>query len=168
MPVGIILSLIDIAGHTSKVIRYAADGLPNQGRYLAMARNFAEVVDAVSKCRVKSATVTFNVALTGLKSAPTADSDVEEQAHFNFIGENGFPSRMSIPGFDEDKIDPVSRLVDLTDSDVENLVDAMVDGLDDDDSIATNLQDVVDARGDDLTELESAYEYHAQDRGRGK
>lgn len=163
----LIFTIIDAVGHSSKLVRYVADNLPNQGRYFAMARNLADKIDLLTSGQVISMNVSFSMAVPGtLKQAPDPNSDVEESGRFNFVGENGFGTSVTIPAFKEEYVVPGTRTIDLTDADVDDWIDANIIGEDDDDTVAVNLQPLVDGRGDDITGIRDAYEYHGKDRGR--
>lgn len=101
--------------------------------------------------------VAINMAgLVGLRTAPLADSDVEEKASFGFVTDAGFPTGFELPTFNEDYLIAGSRDVDLTDPDVIDLTEAILLG------ISTTPGPVTvtpsDAHGDDIDLFSYGYE----------
>lgn len=164
---GLVLTIQDGKGKKSNMIINLPPALPNIGRYQAIARNWMDIIRGVIRGKVVYAGVTFGIELTAgaIGDVAEPDSDVEEGAKFIFTTENGFPTSIRVPTFDETKILDGTRQVDLTDGAVENLVEAMIDGIDDDDTVVVNLQDVVDTHGDDVVSLSSALESFQRSRG---
>ena len=164
---GIVITVQDGKGKKSNMVINVPPALPNIGRYMAIGRNWIDIVRGVTSGKVVYAGVTFGIELTAGALGDVADpnSDVEEGAKFIGMTENGFTSSLRIPAFDEAKILAGTRQVDLTDGAVEDLVDAMIDGIDDDDTVLVNLQDVVDTRGEDIVSLVSALESFQRTRG---
>jgi hypothetical protein len=101
----------------------------------------------------------------GLKASPSALSDVEEGARFQFRTDGGFFTSLRIPTFLEGLINAGSKDVDLTDTAVAAFVNAMEDGIDVDAGAPTVLVAPSDKREEDVTVLESAKEQFLSSRG---
>lgn len=162
----ILLSIQDEKGVTSTTeLNLEDSGLPLIQQ--AFAGEIAKLVDGMTTGAITRVGATFNIPLpSGIKTAPQANSDVEEGARFQFRTANGFYSGMRIPTFDESKIVTGTRAVDLTDSDVAAFVTAMTDGID---MTAAGFvgvtEEPVDKRGEDLVALEFAREQFISSRG---
>lgn len=122
------------------------------------AIDFAELlvdeVDPLIKAGVVAAGVTFATDIAGHETIQ-ATSDVQEKGEFAFRTVNNFLFRFALSGFDENFVVASSQQIDLTDANVIDLVDAMIDGL-----IVPSTATVipVDSRAEDLTVLESGLE----------
>lgn len=86
------------------------------------------------------------------------DCDVEEGATFVFKTAGGYKTRMRIPTFKESFLIAGTELVDTADSTVQDWVNTIIDGPDAVAGIAEDRINMTDSRGDDITELEEAYE----------
>lgn len=115
----------------------------------------AALIEPLIKGQITRVAIALNLpaALTGLRTAPLAGSDVEEGAKFVFNTTGGFITSTRIPTFDESKIASDSRLVDTSDTDVGAFIVTMTDGL-----VAAGGAEPVDKRGADVETLESALE----------
>lgn len=82
-------------------------------------------------------------------------SNVQEKGEFTYNTENSFLHSVGLPTFDETLVVAASRNIDLTQEDVEDFNDAMLDGL----AVpSTEVIVPVDSRGEDLSSLKSALE----------
>lgn len=140
-----------------------------QGRDLSMndldeaARDIQTELDALTDCQIVSVSASIPLTLTGgLKSAPVANSDVEETAKFIFETEDGFFTEQTIPGFKESLLLENSRKVDIDASAVANFIDEMVDGLDD--AGISDPIDCTDQRGSVITGVREAFELFKKSR----
>lgn len=163
---GLVLTIEDRKGKKSTTIIHLPPNLPNLGRYQAIAGNWMDSVDRVIKGRIVYAGITFGMELEGgIRTEADPLSDVEEGARFVFNTLNGYKTQFRIPTFDETKIIEGTREVNLTDADVETLLENVIDGIDDDDTVVVNRQNVTDNRGEDIVALVSAKESFVRSRG---
>jgi hypothetical protein len=83
------------------------------------AQAMASAIDDLITGVITGISLTEDVALPGgLKTSVVGAADVEEGAQFYWTTAGGYKSRNRIPTFDEDKIDPASRSVIMSDADV--------------------------------------------------
>lgn len=82
------------------------------------------------------------------------NSDVQEKATFAMRTAGNFPTRLSLPTFDEAFFVAGTSNVDLTDSDVQAWIDFLEDGI----TVSSTLVQPTDYREDDIVDVESAYE----------
>lgn len=124
---------------------------------------FAGALAVIFNALIKGQLVAISIVATismsglvGLRTAPLADSDVEEKASFGFTTDAGFDTGLMLPTFNEDFLIAGTRDVDLTDAAVIDLTEAMLLG------ISTNPGPVVvtpsDAHGDDVDIFRYGYE----------
>lgn len=134
---------------------------------LLFAAQQAERIGALIKGRIVRATVSQDADLSTV-TVPTVadpDSDVEEGALFQYRTEGGFTTSQRIPTFDESKIVAGSKLVDLTDPDVDDYVTVMQTG-----APVVALGGVLspsDTRDDDIESLDFAKEQFQKSRKSG-
>lgn len=126
---------------------------------LAQATGFAQgiatLVNAVTTGVLTRVGIVVGVTLPGgIRVAALTNSDVEEGAKFQFNTLGGYKTGFRLPTFLETLIASNSRAVDLEDSDVAALVNAIEDGL----TITGTLIQPTDGRSDDITALVSAKE----------
>ncbi len=82
-------------------------------------------------------------------------ADVQEKGEFTFNTLNLFLAAVGLPSFDESLIVASSDTIDLTDGDVVDFVDAMIDGIE---VPSTNTVVPCDSRGETLVSVKSALE----------
>lgn len=132
------------------------DGEPDIFKQIEMARRFQIDIDAQTKGQIVACGLIVDVPLdVSLKTFPDPDSDIEEGGTFVFRSENGYLTTFRIATFDQTKIIPNTADVDVSDSDVENMIINILLGYDSDPS-GGDLRDVQDSRGDDITDFISA------------
>lgn len=102
----------------------------------------------------------------GLRAAPTALSDVEEGARFQFATANNFYTGLRLPTFAEGNIVAGTQTVDEVDADVTAFVTAMVSGIDLTGVGGSGTIQPCDKREEDVTRLETAREQFLSSRGR--
>lgn len=117
----------------------------------------AGMIDDLIKGRLIAAGIGIEVSLggvSGLKTAPTTDSDVEEGAKFLFSTGVDSITGFRLPTFDEQFMEAGTTNVDLSNSTVTALVDRVKAGL------TSGLINVSpsDSYGNDITGLRSAQE----------
>lgn len=149
----VIFSIKDAKGKDSS----AEINVPNSAtlaNVILFASSMATLIDPLLKGQITRVAIALNVpsALTGLKVAAIAGSDVEEGAKFQFVTDGGNYTSVRLATFDEDKIASDSRLVDTADADVAAFVYAMLNG------VAIIAADPTDKRGEDIVALDSALE----------
>lgn len=127
---------------------------------IAIAKTFigstAQLIDPLIKGQIVDLGIGLAVDLpgSGLKTAPLADSDVEEGARFSWrTAVNSF-TNFRIPTFDEAKMVSGTPNVDLTDTDVDDFVQRVLAGQ----TVGLINVSPSDDRGEDITELSSARE----------
>lgn len=127
---------------------------------LANAINFAGamaiLIDNLTKGQIVNISIIASVdlgSLVGLRTAPLADSDVEEKGAFGFVTDAGFPTSVNLPTFDETYLMAGTDVVDLTDADVIDFTEAMLLGI-----TAGVLVQPCDAHGDDIDLFSYGYE----------
>lgn len=134
---------------------------------ILFAAQQAERIGKLIKGRIVRATVSQDADLTAVTVPTTADpdSDVEEGAYFQFGTAGGFTTSQRIPTFDESKFISGTKLVDLTDTDVDDYVTVMQTG-----APVVALGGVLspsDQRDDDITTLNVAKEQFQKSRKSG-
>ena len=127
---------------------------------LTNAINFAGamavLIDALIKGQIVNISIIASVtmsSLTGIKTVPDADSDVEEKGAFGFVTDAGFPTAVNLPTFNEDFVLAGSDVIDLADAAVIDFTEAMLLGI-----TAGVLVQPVDAHGDDIDLFSYGYE----------
>lgn len=119
------------------------------------ATQLAPLIDAVITGAVTRIGLAASFTLPGgIRAAALTNADVEEGARFQFRTENGFRTGFRIPTFNETLIASNSRAVDLEDTDVAALVNAIEDGL----TVSSVLIEPTDMRDDDVVALVGALE----------
>jgi hypothetical protein len=129
----------------------------------------AKLVDSLITGQITRAGVAFVIDLSvvsGLKSSPGANSDVEEGAKFQFRTVLNHPTGLRLPTFDETYIVAGSDAVNLTATQVAAFVAGMINGVDIDPSPTTTLVQPSDQRSEDITALSFAREAFQSSRGR--
>lgn len=130
---------------------------------LEAAQDIATLVNAVITGAIRSIGLCFNVTLPGgLTTTPDADADVEEGARFQWLSTGNFRTRFRLPTFNEDLILAGTKQVDLTDTDVDALVDAIIGGTP---VTGSGTVTFVDSRDVDIIALDTAREAFGKDRG---
>lgn len=131
----------------------------NMANIVQFAGALALLINALIKGQIVAISIVATVnmsGLVGLRTAPEADSDVEEKASFGFQTDAGFDTGLMLPTFNEAYFISGSRDVDLTDPDVIDFTEAMLLG------ISTSPGPVTvtpsDAHGDDIDLFDYAYE----------
>lgn len=131
----------------------------NMANIVQFAGALAILINALIKGQIIAISIiaTINMSgLSGLRTAPLADSDVEEKASFGFSTDAGFDTGLMLPTFNEDFLVSGSRDVDLADAAVIDFTEAMMLG------ISTSPGPVVvtpsDAHGDDIDLFRYGYE----------
>lgn len=121
------------------------------------ARGTGQFIDALIKGQIigYGISLVLDLALiTGIKTAPLPDSDVEEGARFTMATSVGGGTEFRIPTFDEAFLVPGTRLVDLVDPAVDALVQRVIAGR----TLGAINVSPSNIYGHDITALESAVE----------
>lgn len=128
---------------------------PDLSNLETIAKAHQADIDALTDGQIVRCGLVVDVDLeNGLKGAPVANSSNEAGATFIFVTADGFNTQFRIPAFKESKLVSSSPEVDITDGDVIDLIDNVIDGY----SNGSTLRDVVDSRGDDIVSLGTAKE----------
>jgi hypothetical protein len=119
------------------------------------AQQLAVYLDAITTGAIVSISLTANITLPAVQTVPAALSDVQELGVFKFRTENGFIKTVSVPTFDESLTIPGSNDIDLTELEIGDFVEAMIQPV----ALPGNWSVFpIDTRGEDIVSLESAYE----------
>jgi hypothetical protein len=125
-------------------------------------QNTASLIDAIIKGKITNLSIGLGVDLPGgLKSAPDANSDVEEIGQFLFASDGGGTVRLSLPTIDEAKVLAGTAVIDTADTDVADFVTQIVDGQ----TITLQAQHPSAIDGSDITALDSATARFGKNRG---
>lgn len=128
------------------------------------AQDVGVLIDAVIGGQLTNIGLCYLVTLPGgIKATPDAGSDVEEGARFQFRTAANHLTRFRLPTFLEDLILAGTNTVDLADTDVDALVDAVVTG----NAVAAGGGTTVtftDARDEDITAIDAALESFQRSR----
>lgn len=122
----------------------------------AVAQQLVALVDNVVTGAITRIGVSIQIPLpsSGIKTVADVGADVEEGAKFQFLTTNGFYTGFRLATFDEAAIAVDSRLVDQTDSDVADLIAAIISGI----TVSSVTYQFQDKRGEDIVSLDSALE----------
>ena len=162
-PANLVITLRDGKGLESQIILNitSVNGTTDIAAQIGTAELMQSLVDSITTGQIVRCGLIFDLDLVGgLKSAPNANSDIEEGAQFIWRSSTGHNTASRIPTFDEDKIVTATRSVDLSDGDVSDFNDAIIDGVE----IASVLTEFLDSRGDDIEALLSARETFGRPR----
>ena len=154
LTIELLTTIIDQAGRQSTFtvnVPFATD--PVQA--LEAAQEMLPLTDALTVGKIIRAGIFLGVDLSGV-DALGALSDVQEKAAYLYRTLNNFPVNVSIPAFDEAKIDNLNAVVDRTDADVIAWEAAIISGIAT--PIFTGTVAFVDSRGEDIVSVESAIE----------
>lgn len=163
MPVAqeVVISIEDDDGHTSTMSIRIPNATANADS-VAFAADMATLVDAVIDGVITRIGLSQTVTLPGgLKSAVLAQAKRERGATFIYTSNAGFLFRHRLPTFKASLINAGGNTVDLTDGDVDALVDAMTDGI----TPVATLVEPSEHRDDDLVAISSAVETFNSSRG---
>lgn len=123
---------------------------------LEFAGDMAQLVASIVTGKLMTVGVHFSIDISGLSdNALGALSDVEEGARFSWGTVGDFIAVNRLATFDEAMIDPNSRQVDQTDTDVAAFIDAVTQGLT---MTSTELIRCVDSRDAIINGIEGALE----------
>jgi hypothetical protein len=121
------------------------------------ARGMGQFIDAAIKGQIVACGLSLVIDLatiTGIKTAPLADSDVEEGADFTFSVSGGGNTGFRIPTFDEALMVAGTNLVDTTVTAVTDIVNRTIAGR----TLGAINVSPSNIYGSDVTALESALE----------
>lgn len=166
-PISVVLTILDSKGSEKQmlinIVNQDTEG--DLSHLVAMATNHQLDIDALTEGLIVRCGLVVDVPLhANLKISPVANSSNEAGAAFIFTTANGYATQFRIPAFDESKLITGTPEVDLTDTAVADLVSHMIDGYSTVIEGSTALQDVVDSRGEDVTELGTAKEIFQRGR----
>jgi len=148
-------TIVDGKGEESTMtIDLAPATTPTNAQAFAQAMN--TVIGDLINGGIIAYGVRINVPVTGDFANPFAD--IQEKALFTFRSAGGFIKQVTIPTILEDLFITGTKLIDLTDVDVVQFVDGMVDGLDVSSFGGTGVIQPTTSHGEDLVEIESARE----------
>lgn len=157
MPAFVTYTVKDEKGNSS-VMNMNIPTATTAANAITFAQSFAGLLNAVITGQITAIGLGYLVTLPGgLRTSPLGGSDVEEGARFSFRTALNHLTRFRIPTFDESLILAGSKAVDLEDTAVDALVDAMTGGL--------GGVSPVDSRDEDVVSLDAAQEQFGQDRG---
>ena len=115
---------------------------------------FLPLLDAVINGKIEAAGVCLAVSLPGgLKAAPINNTDVQQGAQFLFRA-GAYPVRLRVPTFKPTMFVAGSKTVDITDADVLNFRNAILNGL----TPVATLVEPSSNRGEDIDSWVSAVE----------
>jgi hypothetical protein len=159
MAIQVALSILDGKGKTSHMFV----NLPSATsviNWTLFASTWAAAIDAVIGGQITNIGVCYRFGLPGgIKASPDADSDVEEGGRMSFRTANNWVTKFRIPTFLESKLLAGTKQMDLTDGDVDGVVDLMIDGE------PVGGAEPCDEREDDIETIEVARELFVKDRG---
>lgn len=120
------------------------------------AASTATMINAIITGKIISAGIGLEVDLSSatIRSAPDPDSDVEEGARFIWNSAIGALPSFRLPTFDEAKMVSGTRLVDLTDTDVDAFHDRIIAGQ----TVGLINVSPSDDHGEDIESVQSARE----------
>jgi len=148
-------TIVDGKGEESTVtIDLAPATTPTNAQAFAQAMH--TVINDLITGGVTNYGIRINVPVTGDFANPYAD--IQEKALFVFRSAGGFIKRVSIPTINEDLFLTGTKLIDLTDLDVVEFVNGMVDGLDVSSFGGTGTIQPTTSHGEDLVEVTTARE----------
>lgn len=126
------------------------------------AVSMATALNDVIQGKIVSAGIGFEVDLSGatIRSAPLSTSDIEEGARFIWRSAIGAITQFRLPTFDEAKMLSGTQQVDLADTDVDAIHDAVVTGF----GVGAGYVHPSDDHGEDIVSLESARESFTSSR----
>lgn len=133
------------------------------GQVASFALDTGLMIDGLIKGKIISAQVALVIDMSqqaGLKTAPDADSDVEEGARFSWLTAAQSITGFRLPTFDEAFLIPGTREVDLADATVDTFHDRIIAGK------TTGIVNASpsDERGEDITILNAAQESFVSSR----
>lgn len=153
-------SYVDAKGATaSNRINFPANVDIDQLKGFAVSTGL--LIDTLTRCKVVGVGIGIEVDLVGaFKASAIANSDVEEGARFAWNTDGFTLTSFRIPGFDEAFVDSFSRNVDLTNVNVDALVQRIIVGQ------TTGLINVSpsDGAGNDITGIATALESFQKSR----
>lgn len=155
--IGVNFAFIDDKGDTSTTKVKIPTGLTIPG-IVAFAQSAAQLFADFSTCRVTKVTACIGIDLSGLGllASPTAQSDVSEKGLFNMRTASNTYARMFVPTISESLVVANSDALDPADADVIAFTTALEDGI-----LTTGGTIVpVDTRGNEITEVTEAREFH--------
>ena len=149
-------SILDAKGaRSTAVINFPLN--TDIGVLQTFARTTGGMIDALIKGQVVGVGVGIEVDLatvTGIKTAPVDDADVEEGARFTFQSADGYLASMRLPSFDETFMVAGTALVDTAVTAVSNFVARIISGQ----TVGLTNVSPSTAHEEDLTALVSAVE----------
>jgi hypothetical protein len=166
-PITIVLTIQDSKGSENQMLINIVnqDTEPDLTNLIAMATNHQLDIDALTDGAIVRCGLVVDVPIHfSLKDAAVSNSSNEAGATFIFFSDANYTTQFRIPAFVEAKILPGTPEVDLTDTAVQDLLTNIVDGYSTVIEGATGLQDVVDSRGEDVTQLGTAKEVFQRGR----
>jgi len=160
-PIVSMFATIQDAPGSESIVRIHMPNNTEIANFKTFIQDTAIIIDALIKGKITNLSIGLGVDLPGgIKSAPDSSADVEEGARFIFNAANGGFARVRLPTFDEAKFVTGSDLVNLTDTDVSNFVDQIVDG----ETINLQAQFPSAADESDIVSLESARSAFSSER----
>lgn len=163
-PISLVLTIEDGKAVQSQMLLNITNtsGNTDLSDQLEVARQVQLLVDPLIAGKIVRCGLIVDVDLDGaLNDIADVNSDVEEGAQFIWKSENGHNTQTRIPTFLESKINNTFKTVDLSDSDVQDFNNAVIDGIDVSPPRTIEFQD---NRGDDITLLQSAREHFVKSR----
>lgn len=124
----------------------------------AMADNILQDLEPVIDGQIVEAYWKLPVDLDFTPQAPAANSDVEEGAKFIWKTERGFKVEARIPTFKESLFLSGTRFVNVASSAVQDFNNTIIDGPDALTGVEEDRFNMTDNRGEDITELDVAFE----------
>ncbi len=164
LAISVNVTIKDAKGHKSTVSVNLPSTLTALIDIKETATEFARLLSQVIGGTITAVGICLNAPLPGTLGVGSGDADVEEGAIFIYGTDGGFKTKHRIPTFLESMFLAGSRLVDLTDTDVINLVDFMEDGFT---TTSPLLVEPSDTRDDDVLALDTAYELFLSSRPGG-
>lgn len=137
MPAEIFLIIEDRQGEESRTaVPFPSAGIDDVTGAQAAADLFAFAVDALIYGKIKAMGVSFQLELDavglGIKTVADVLADVRDKARFGFISSGAaglFTKTLTLPTYNETFTLDTTKNLDLSDPDVSDFVDFMVDGI---------------------------------------
>lgn len=158
MGFSVLYSIRDAKGSTSTSQVNLPTGLDFDNA-VTFAGSMASLIDDLIGGQIVRVGIAFEVDLPGgLQSSPSASSDVEEGARFQFRTSGNHFTGIRIPTFLESFLQSGTKFVDTTATEVAAFVNAMISGIDVDPGAPVVVVAPSDTRDEDITSLDSALE----------
>ncbi len=119
--------------------------------YIEFAEEMGDLINNITVGAIVNVGIAFTVDISGYgwAASPGATSDIEEKGYFQFRTAGGFFTGIKIPALSDLLVVGGSDLLDETEADISDFIDAMEDGIVL--PVLTTLVKPSDSREDDIT-----------------